>query len=212
MVASPVDEGEELAEPDAPAEIAAPPEADSGGAVSDQADSPAALQSIVRGLYLEARVGGGYGVVSADIPEDPVFPLLEGESEQLGGGSQFGFHLGYDVTESLSLELVTGATFISGRRTDRVRDLGLLYGGLGARLSFELDRRLNFNVAGAATFIQADNGVDDAESGAGVLAGVGLEYFVHVRHFSVGIDLSALAPFSPARVFVALTPRLKYTF
>ena len=67
-------------------------------------------------------------------------------------------------------------------------------------------------MSGAATFVQADNGVDDAESGAGVLVGTGLEYYVHVRHFSVGIDLTALAPLSPTRVFVALTPRLKYTF
>lgn len=209
IIAAPADE--EPAEPDAPEQVAAPPEAVATGSVSDQA-APGTLQSIVRGLYLEARVGGGYGVVSADIPDDPVFPLLAGESEQLGAGSQIGFHLGYDVTDSLALELVSGATFISGRRTDRVRDVGLLYGGIGARLSFELERRLNLNLAGAATFVQADNGVDDLESGAGVLAGVGLEYFVHVRHFSIGIDLSALAPFSPSRVFVALTPRLKYTF
>ncbi|MEO0814371.1 MAG: adventurous gliding motility protein CglE [Myxococcota bacterium] len=209
VVAAPVDD--ELAEPDAP-DLSAPPTAQAPAQAVDDETEPAALESIVRGLYLEARVGGGYALASADIPADPVFPALQGQSEELGAGSQMGFHFGYDVTDALALELVTGATFISGRRDDRVRDVGLIYGGLGARFSFELERRLNLTLSGAATFVQADNGVEDPESGPGILAGAGLEYYVHVRHFSVGVDVTALAPLSPTRVFVGITPKLKYTF
>ncbi|MEM6733267.1 MAG: adventurous gliding motility protein CglE [Myxococcota bacterium] len=207
VLAAPVDE------PEDPDDIVVPPAAETAE-VDQDADAPAALQSIVRGLYLDARVGGGFGVVSAEIPTpDPIFSQIQaGETEELGGGAQVGFHLGYDVTEALAIEIVSGGTFISGRRTDRVRDVGLLYGGVGARFSFELERRLNLTVGGAAIFAAADNGVEDTETGVGLLASGGIEYYVHVRHFSVGIDLNAVAPFSPSRVFIGLTPRLKYTF
>ncbi|MEM6531885.1 MAG: adventurous gliding motility protein CglE [Myxococcota bacterium] len=203
--AAPIDEESDTDSEPAPA---APPPPE----VERAADTPAELLSIVRGFYIEARVGGGSAVTSGDIPEDPNFPLLNGQSENLGAGAQMGFHVGYDINDLLAVELVTGAAFVSGRRTDRVRDVGMFYGGPGVRLGFELERRLNFTVAGAATFVRADNGVDSPDSGPGVLIGTGLEYFVHVRHFSIGLDLSVLAPFSPARVFVALSPRLKYTF
>ena len=43
-------------------------------------------------------------------------------------------------------------------------------------------------------------------------AGLGFEYFVHVRHFSVGADVTAFATTVPHRVFVGLVPRMKYTF
>lgn len=173
---------------------------------------PDALRSIVRGLYFEARVGGGAAVMSADVPEDPIFPQLTGQSEELGTGAQIGLHLGYDVSDAVAIELVSGAAFISGRRSDRVRDVGLFFGGPGLRFGFEADRRLRVTTGGAAVFVRSDNAVDPVESGFGVLLGGGLEYFVHVRHFSVGVDLSVLAPFSPSRVFVGITPRLKYTF
>lgn len=191
--------------------LAAPPEPVEP-TVQSSAATPTALDSIVRGFFVEARVGGGYALTSADIPEDPVFPTLEGQSEELGAGSQIGFHIGYDVTEVIALEAVSGATFIGGRRDDRVRDLSLFYGGAGVKLSFELERRLRLGLGAAALFVQSDNGVEDSETGAGVLGSAGLEYYVHVRHLSVGFDVTALAPFSPSRIFIGLTPRLKYTF
>lgn len=175
----------------------------------------AALEAVVRGFFLEARVGGGYSVVSGSVPrDDPVFPELGrvGASEALGGGAQIGFHVGYDLTDSVAIQAVTGATFIDGRRTDRVRDVSLFYGGGGIALSFELQRRLELDVHAAAIFVESDTAVEVAETGLGIMGGAGLEYYVHVRHFSIGVDVTAVAPLSPSRIFIGLTPRIKYTF
>lgn len=201
------DDGSKVKDESTEGESVAPPEAEQARVASSES-SRAPLAAIVRGLYVQVNVGGGYAVTSAAIDTGP----LEGVSEALGAGSMIGFSLGYDATSGLAIQAVGGAAMVSGRRTDRVRDVSLLYGGAGAKLAFPLEDRLHLNVAVAGVFVQASDGVAEPEGGAGILAGVGLEYFVHVRHFSLGIEAQVLAPFSPSRTFVALTPQLKYTF
>lgn len=171
----------------------------------------APLAAVVRGLFLETRVGGGYAVVDADVPADPAFPDLEG-SEGLGSSMLMGMSLGYDINEAFAVEVLAGASLVSGTRQDRVRDLALFYGGVGVRGAAALTERTRVTIGAGGGFVRADNAVEAVESGPALLGTFGLEYFAHVRHFSLGLDATVLAALSPSRVVVGLTPKLKYTF
>lgn len=175
---------------------------------------PETIKALVRGLFVEARVGGGYMVITAPIGFHEDYPMLDSDSsEGLGGGSTIQIAAGYDLNEMISLQAVVGAVMASSRRrAEPVRDLSLLFGGAGARIAINMAKRVNLVTSIGVGYVNADNAVESAESGAAVFGGIGVEYYVHVRHFSVGIDLSVLAPFSPFRLFVALTPQIKYTF
>ncbi|OGQ91740.1 MAG: hypothetical protein A2289_11845 [Deltaproteobacteria bacterium RIFOXYA12_FULL_58_15] len=172
------------------------------------------IKAIVRGFYVDARMGGGFTLVSADMSKELQLAYPDaGVSEELGAGAHVHFSAGYDISEQIALQLLGGATLISGRRTaDPVRDLSLVFGGVGARLAIDLTNRLDLVSAIGVAFISASNSVDEAESGVGILGNVGLEYYVHIRHFSVGVDLSVLAPMSPFRLFLGISPTVKYTF
>lgn len=171
----------------------------------------APLAAVVRGLFIETRVGGGYAVVDADVPADPAFPELDG-SEGLGSSMLMGMSLGYDVNESFAVEVLAGASLVSGTRRDRVRDLALFYGGVGLRGAFSVSERTSVTLGAGGGFVRADNAVEAVESGPALLGTFGVEYFAHVRHFSVGLDANVLAALAPSRVIVGLTPKLKYTF
>jgi hypothetical protein len=169
------------------------------------------LEAVLRGLFFEARVGGGYAVFGQNIKVDPNFPAVKG-SEKLGGGVLVNMGLGYELTRSFALQLAGGATLISGHNSGRVRDLGIVYGGAAVRFASELGSRFDFVGSLGAGYASANNSVEKAESGPAVFASGGVEYFVHVRHFALGADLFVLVPVQPARAFIGIGPRVKYTF
>lgn len=194
-----------------PASATMPPEASPAPAAA----APAApLAAVVRGFFVGTRFGAGYMVKSATIPKEGAqIPVVaQGQPEKYGVGTMLQLEVGYDLTPEFALEVIGGTSLIGGTRTDYVRDLGLSFGGVAARLSPVIDDRLHLVIAAGAGFGRADNSIDPVESGAVVFLNAGLEYFVHVRHFSVGLDVSVLAPVSPLRVFVGVGPQVKYTF
>ncbi len=175
--------------------------------------SPAPLAAVVRGLYVTAGLGGGYAVVDQKVKPDATYPLMPtGARERLGAGSQVSLVVGYDLTKLLAIELLGGVTLVSGGRNDKVRDLGLIYGGAGLHLDLGLSDRVNLTVGAGAAMVRADNGVEKPQTGPAALGSLGVEYYVHVRHFAVGLEASVLAPLSPMRVFCGFGPHLKYTF
>lgn len=197
----------------AAADPKAPPEtADAQASTAAAEAAPASMEAVVRGLYVETRVGAGYAVVGSTIPADATYPTLEGESEGLGSGSIVRLGVGYDLTDLFAIEGTGAMALVSTRRQDRVRDLALVVGGLGARLGIAVAERLRVLVSIGGGYAQVDNGVEAPEAGPAAFGGLGVEYYVHVRHFSVGLDLSVLAPMSPMRVFVSLAPQIKYSF
>ena len=190
-------------------------------AMEARAAKPDDLQRLIRGFSLDARVGGGYMALNkkledADIPRNAdgslLLPTIVGQSESLGPGGVLELAIGMDVTDVVTIEAFAGGAFVAGTRNDLVRDRALLYGGAGARLSFALDDRVYVTVSPGLCYVDVDNAVEKPLSGLGVHVAMGVEYYVHVRHFSLGVDLSALAPTSPFRLFVAILPHLKYTF
>lgn len=170
------------------------------------------LEEIVHGVFMQMRVGGGYLVKSSTIPPDPFFPTLAGQSESFGAGPAVDFALGYDISDNFALQLVGGMTFSGGRRTDRVRGLAIVYGGVGARVSIPMNERLNLVVSPNIGYASSTTAVEAATSGLMVAVNGGFEYFVHVRHISLGADLSVQAPFDPVRVFVGILPYIRYAF
>jgi len=181
-----------------PTEAAAPPKAAAAAA------EPKKLEAVVHGLYIETRFGGGAMLLGRKL-EGP----LEG-AESLGGGVLMQLGAGYDVTSVVALQFIGGSTLVSGKK--RLRDLALYYGGVGARVSMALDERLNVVVLAGGAMARVDDAVEPAKTSPAVLATLGIEYYVHVRHFSIGLDASVLAPIGPMRLFLGLGPQLKYTF
>jgi hypothetical protein len=193
-------------------DAAPPPVPEAESAPAAAAPAVQTIEAIVRGLYLEGRIGGGYMLVSADVSAAQQ-QLYGVRSEDLGPGAMVQLAVGYDLTQMIAVQAVAGASLISGtRRREPVRDLSLAFGGAGVRLAFDLTERIDLLAAVAVAFVNAANSVEDSKNGVGVLGEVGLEYYVHIRHFSVGIDLSLLAPVGPVRMFLAVSPTLKYTF
>lgn len=184
----------------------------------DAAPTPIAaaepLRAIVHGFYVEGLVGGGYAPVSAKLAASKTYPGITpaNNSEALGAGAIVQIAAGYEIVPAFALELTGGMSVIAGGRIDRVRDLSLAYGGLAARGAVGLSDRWNLLLGAGIAYVSADDGVEAKAGGAGVLGRVGLEYFFHVRHFSAGASVTVLAPLSPTRLFVALTPHLRYAF
>ncbi|MBC7792540.1 MAG: adventurous gliding motility protein CglE [Clostridia bacterium] len=171
--------------------------------------------AVVRGFYIEAKVNGGYMITDANVSSraaGTVAPQAAGQSEKLGGAAGMQLNVGYDITDHVAFELLGGQLFATGRRNDVVRDVGIAYGGIGARVGLDLTDRLDLILSVGAAYAGARNGVEKADTGLAILGGAGIEYYVHVRHFSVGLQISAIAPVDPSRVFVGLSPQIKYTF
>ncbi|MFC1612192.1 hypothetical protein ACFL6C_14605, partial [Myxococcota bacterium] len=88
----------------------------------------------------------------------------------------------------------------------------MTFGGTAVRVSLDITNRLVVVASGGMAYVSASNSVEKSQNGVAALATGGVEYFVHVRHFSVGLEASVLAPFSPFRAFVGISPTVKYTF
>ena len=188
-------------------------------AVEESVEEPAEgdeprLQAVVRGFYLEMKGGPGYMVLNPSLPPgvDPNNPGVTGD-EALGVGGVIALAIGYDIADIFSLQLSGGAFMVDTTRTDYVRDLGVIWGSLGARIALGLSERLHFLIQAGPMVLGADNAVESSELGFGITAATGLEYYVHVRHFSIGFDVQVYMPITPdVRLFLALGPSLKYTF
>ncbi len=191
---------------------AAPADAGPGtpGAAQTPSAPPAPLEAIVRGFFIGARFVGGTMVKSDKIPATSA--LVPGQPEKFGTGTMLQLEMGYDITSALAIELVGGSSFVQGTRGDWVRDLNVVFGGAAVRVAPAITDRLRVVVAAGAGYASADNTVEKPQQGAAAFGSLGLEYYVHVRHFSLGLDVSALAPLKPMRVFVGLGPQVKYTF
>jgi len=173
----------------------------------------AKVVAVVRGLFVEGRVGGGYMVKNTELTVDRATYPSAPKSEPLGPGSTVQMAVGYDLADFLALQLVGGAFMVSATSSlEPVRDLGMVFGGVGVRGGAGLSDRLHVNGSFAAAGVRADNQVEKAKTGVALLVGAGVEYYVHVRHFSIGLEVSAFVPVSPMRVFVGLAPQIKYTF
>ena len=178
--------------------------------------APAPLAAVVRGLFVGTRFTGGYMVLRQKINDPQNWPVLTNQKadEGYGIGTMLQLEVGYDIAPVVAVEALGGVSLVNGTRKDRVRDLGIMFGGLALRLSpaIDPDNRLRAVFALGGGYASADDAVEKPQNGPAVFFNAGIEYYVHVRHFSIGLDISVLAPVSPLRLLVGAGPQVKYTF
>lgn len=185
-----------------------------------QAQSPAPIEDkpavkfeeVERGFYLDAQVGALV-----------LFSPSANENSGVSPGLAIQVGLGYDITDRFSLGL-----FFLGNNVDTPSGFKSTNDKPGDVSAFTIGLLGSF-----AFFGHPDaNGVDrlflDAHAGIGVSlmgpkdvyesvdilvrAGVGLEYFTRLRHFSIGVDLDFAYGVKNLGAGVLILPQIKYTF
>ena len=182
--------------------------------VQAQAESPPAdLEKPIYGFYLSMRPFIGYDITDPKITNPgPGYPNLAGQPDCVGNVGGVDVNVGYDLSTTVGLHLVAGMAAGAGCRGDRVRGLNIAFGGIGARIRLPLSERLFIAIAPQVAIAQLDNRIETATTGALLGLSAGIEYFAHVRHVSVGVELGLLAPLAPFRTIIGLVPHVRYTF
>ena len=179
-----------------------------------------AFAEVERGFWVGSDIGAVF------------YFSVPGEGGAFSNGALLGFEAGYDVTDALQLGLVAWGQSIGAEATykgiddtkvdpKRARgDFHSLLGGGSARFSFlrladdnAVERTHLYVRAAAGVAISRPVGVLD-EDGFFVMGGPGVEYFTHLRHFSIGLEVNGLATVvdSGTAVGAAVLPHLKYSF
>ncbi|WP_373045435.1 adventurous gliding motility protein CglE [Vulgatibacter sp.] len=177
------------------------------------------LNEVERGFWVGSTVGG---VVYFQTP---------GEGAGIGSGALVGVEAGFDVTRTLQLGLVAWGQAIGAEAdykgiTDTELDpkgargdFQSLLAGAMLRWSFlrfaddnGIDRTfLYVRGAGGPAISRPVGVIGDGFWGA---AGLGVEYFTRLRHFSIGLEANGLAMMTDDgdAYGVAVLPHLKYSF
>lgn len=179
-----------------------------------------ALREVERGVWVGSSVGAVYYF---DLP---------GEGAASSAGSLIGLEVGVDLGRDLQLGVVVwgqsvGAPAdylgITDDSLDPKRSRGdfqtMMLGGMlrysFLRLSDEngIDRTFFYaRVAGGPTLSRPIGIVD--EQGFFALAGLGVEYFTRLRHFSIGLEIDGIGLLGDLgdAFGAAILPHVKYTF
>ena len=173
------------------------------------------LNEVEHGLYLGMEAGG-------------LFLFSPAAAKDTGGftpGRTFTFTLGGDIGDFLSLGLLVMASNMStpsGFTSDGPSGMrgsfsALTLGAMakispfGFKDSNDVKRAYVYARAGAGyALIGPKDFYKDGD--VMVLAGVGLEYFTHLRHFSLGLTADFVYGVSHLGPGVMVTPNLRYTF
>ncbi len=185
-----------------------------------QAQSPSPIEDkpalkfaeVERGFYLDAQVGA---LVLFSPNANQNAGVSPGFSIQVG--------LGYDITDRFSLNLFFLGSNIdmpSGFRStnDMAGDVSAFTIGLLGSFAFfghpdpnGIDRLFLDAHAGVGVSLM---GPKDVYESVDILvrAGIGLEYFTRLRHFSIGVDLDFAYGIQNLGAGVLILPQMKYTF
>jgi hypothetical protein len=179
--------------------------------------APAQLNPVEHGLYAGTSIG-------------VLFLHLPGTGSGIGSGAMVGASFGYDFSPligvgffGLGLALNTPSGYEGlGTAPTASGDLTALFPGLEVVLRLPLSRdrddidRLFFNIAagGGALFLNPTGLVGTQGVLPAGKADLSLEYFTHLRHFSVGLALDGLLAFPTGGTLIggALSPFARYSF
>lgn len=168
--------------------------------------------AILRGLYSELGIG-------------PVLPFSPGKLAPgsplngdfiLGTGSNFHLALGVDFQKNIGIKFVGGGIQLPGEsqgpNKEFVRDFsGSYFGGL-LTLSLPIKSRSVFGLHIGGGILKEEHLIEKEISNFMLMGQLRYDYYVHVRHFSIGVGANLLKPSNPSRMFLSVTPNLKYTF
>ncbi|MFO7155103.1 MAG: adventurous gliding motility protein CglE [Pseudomonadota bacterium] len=184
------------------------------------AQSVTKLADVERGLWAASHAGAVYYL---DLP---------GENGSSALGSLIGIEVGYDLLDVLQIGLLAWGQSVGapadyrgitdddldprGARGDfqtMMFGAGLRWAPIRLADDNGIERTFFFLRAAGGATISRPRGILD-EEGFFALAGLGVEYFTHLRHFSVGVEvdwLGLLGELGQAHA-ITLLPHLKYTF
>lgn len=177
-----------------------------------------ALREVERGFWVGSNVGGVH-----------FFSLPDGKGSATGG--LVGIEAGVDLGRRLQLGVlawgqsvgapadfqgVQGAGDPRGARGDFQSMLlggSLRWAFLGLADENGIERTYFFTRLGGGASLSRPIGVVD-ESGTFGIAGLGVEYFTRLRHFSLGLEVDWMGLFGESMTLHGLSvlPHLKYTF
>jgi hypothetical protein len=179
--------------------------------------APAQLNPVEHGVYAGTSIGA-------------LFMHVPGTGAGLATGALVGVTLGYDFSPLIGLDFFGCGLSMStpsdyqglGTNPTASGDLTALFPGveLVLRLPLSKDRddvdRLFFNVAagGGALILNPTGLVGTRGVLAAGKANASLEYFTHLRHFSIGLALDGLVAFPTGGTLIggALSPFARYSF
>lgn len=180
-------------------------------------DDPRApkFADVERGLFVGLQAG--WPVVLLETPtEDPVkFPQAEG-----GGGTAIGLaaglQLGYDVTNRLAVSIFLDGYFMEADASYGAFDL--MSAGLDVRYAFYAAKDRNgwerlfvyLHGRGGYVLTHPEGLFGDTDLLLG--AGVGVEYFAQLRHFSWWAQIDGVYVLAAASPGAALLTGVRYTF
>jgi hypothetical protein len=193
---------------------AATPAQDAAPGAVDDPRAPK-FSDVERGLFVGLEAG--WPVVLLETPtKDPVkFPQAEG-----GGGTATGLaaglQLGYDVTSRLALSIFLDGYFMEADASYGAFDL--MAAGLDVRYAFYAAKDRNgwerffvyVHGRGGYVLTHPEGLFGDTDLLLG--AGVGVEYFAQLRHFSWWAQVDGLYVLSAASPGAALLTGVRYTF
>jgi hypothetical protein len=185
--------------------------------VATTEQAPATLNEVEHGLYAGASIGA-------------LVLYLPGTGSGVGVGTLVSATLGYDFTPFIGMGFFAWGLALStpsnyqglGANPTASGDLTGIFPGLELVLHLPLsaDRndvdRLFFNVAagGGALFLNPGGLVGTKGTLPAGMADLSLEYFTHLRHFSLGVALDGLAAFPSGGNLIggALSLFARYSF
>jgi len=171
------------------------------------------FNEVERGLFTGLEVG--YLRLFKTPPAGANFANA-GQSGGAADGLLVGATVGYDVTPRIALSLYA----LGGNESASVSYGGfsvLSAGGdvrvslFGLRDSSQVER-LFFYVHGRAGYLLTYPSGLFGRNDTYLAGGPGLEYFTHLRHFSIGLAADVAYAVSAKSAGIALTPTMRYTF
>ena len=175
----------------------------------------AVINEIERGFFLSFDYGPNYYL---PLSGNGFVTLNE---DYLSPGTRMGMRLGFDILNNIAADVFVLANFNQGLiNQDAIND-GVLTGdlahfapGVGVRFAFvTTDRVFAYARVGAGYALWFP-----AELAGGALgsvhtdASLGIEYYTHLRHISVGVEVDFQALIAPMAFGFAVYPTFKYTF
>jgi len=170
-----------------------------------------AYEEVERGFFLRTTFGAAMAVT--DMFGDSIGVVRE---NSLWPGPVLGLEIGYDLGQIASLHVAVQGQQVLGLQTrgthESGADLTLLALMLGGRINLVTTQRLGWYLKVGAGWMFTWPELAGVDWGFLVHGGTGLEYATKLRHFSLGLEVTAQYDIANGGVLVGLSPTLKYVF
>jgi hypothetical protein len=175
----------------------------------------AIINEIERGFFLSIDYGPNYYIPLSGAG------MVSLNEDYLSPGTRMGMRLGFDILNNIAADVFVLANFNQGLiNQDAIQD-GVLTGdiahfapGLGLRFAFvTTDRVFAYARVGAGYALWFPSQLAGGAVGSiHTDASIGIEYYTHLRHISVGVEVDFQALIAPMAFGFAVYPTFKYTF